>query len=284
MGFEKNPFRQRQTDKDGNPVDRRGNKIDVAEHDVPMYRAYGKHKVLRPWLIKFNDLLARFLLILFYFCYTLPALILITFCILYADVFQFAAVILIFLSVIALVLIYIYWFRIPRKRSKFCRKLKRACKKNGYKVVYERGFFKSLTWSEKDDVDYTIKAGEWTYYVKLFGAKNVKSDVTFCHDGTLIYRKLRIKNVFTLVFNMQTRTKVRKVCFPSVLDDKKTVKAIILNPVPMEMYKRRGSGDTDMSGNDDTMFGYTVFTGSGFIEAMRRNAENDVREQKEALH
>ncbi len=285
MGFDKNPFKKKYTDADGNPIDKHGNKIDVEEYDTPMYRAYGVHKKLRLWLINLNNFLA---VLLFFLLFVIPlgsVVGIVVFMIFkYASAYAFAAGLAFFICAVAVISFYIVAFRIPRKRAAFFRKLKRACKKNNYKLIFKRSFFQSLFWTNDDKLDFIVKAGEWTYYVKLFGAQNRKSDVTFSQSGELIYRKLRLKNSVTVILNLKPKIKTKKIIFPSVPEDKKAVKVILLNPVPTEIYKKKINGDTVMSGNCDEVFGYTVYTGTGFIEGMMRNIENDKRKKSTEKH
>ncbi len=273
MGYGKKPFGRQYTDSEGHPIDRHGKRIEVKEHDVPMWRAYGKHKVYRLWMSKLYDIAAIFLFCLFIlipFGAVVAVILLASFK--YAATYSFAMAIVLLAIAIALIFFYTVVLRVPRKRAVFYRKLKKACKKNGYRITYNRGFFRSLTWAGDDKLDLIVKAGRWTYYVKLLGSPNSKSDVTFCYDGRLIYRKLRLKNLFTAVFGLKPRIRERRISFPKYAESERTVKVIILNPVPAEVYKKKANGDTEMSGNEDNIFGYTIYSGSGFIEAIRRNA------------
>ncbi len=270
------------TDGDGNLVDRRGNKVDVKEHDVPMYRAYGKRKVYRPWLEKLNDLLAIglfFMAIVFPMAMAVGAIVLAS--LKYAEVYSFATLLVGFFIFAGLLFFYIFALRIPRKRLRFYGKLKKACKKNGYNVNFVRNFWSSLFWTNDDSVDIMVKAGGYTYLVKLFGAQNRKSDITFWHNGDMIYRKLRLRNNFTLIFDLKPKAKQKKICFKKSMAGEKVINAVVLNPAPTEIYKRNANGDTEMSGNNDKLFGYTVYTGFGFIEALRRNAENDITKRND---
>jgi AraC-like DNA-binding protein len=69
--------------------------------------------------------------------------------------------------------------KLIRRRIGFISKLKKACKKNGYRLQFKRSFLKSLTWAENSAVDFTVKAGRYTYYVKFATSKRFLSSFTF---------------------------------------------------------------------------------------------------------
>ncbi len=247
--------------------------VDIKEGETPMYRAYGKTKVVRPWHEKFNDLLAKAVALVFIFCMAVMVGLTVFTALRYSRVFPSLGLVVFVGQVILLIVLCFIFLRIPRKRVKFLSKLKKACAENGYKIKYCRSFFKSLRYAKDESVDMIIRAGGYTYYVKMFGAQKKLSDVIFCENGEMIYKKLRIKNDLTLVFERKTKTKTFKVSFPKVAEGEKAVKVIVLNPVPLNIYTKKANGDVEISGNHAEMFGYTVFSGSGFIEHIKRNAE-----------
>ncbi len=279
MPYNKNPFKRQYTDSEGRPIDKKGNRIDAEEYDVPMYRSYGVQKKHRPWLARFNEIFALTLVIVLYIPIFAAAALAIFVTVRWAGVYTYNAIIIFFFLVGLTMYLYLVVLKAPRKRIAFYRKLKKACRKNGYRITFMRSFFRSLFWADDDKVDLTVKAGRWIYYVKLFGSKNMRSDITFS-DGELIYRKLRLENRFTVAFGLKPKVIKKKIAFPRYADGDSAVKAIILNPVPTEAYKRKPNGDIEMSGNCDTIFGYTIYTGSGFIEAIRRNAAQDKLDMK----
>ncbi len=283
MGFDKNPFKKKYTDADGHPIDKHGNRIDVEVRDVPMYRAYGVHKKFRPWIAKLNEILALILVMIVYVPIAVIALLVVFVTVKWSGIYVYNTIATFFWCVVLALWLYFFVLKIPRKRIAFYRKLKKTCKKNGYRITYQRGFFRSLFWAKDDQIDLTVKAGRWIYYVKFFGSKNLRSDVTLCSNGELIYRKLRLNNKFTVSLGLKPKTRKKKIIFPKYADGDRAIKAIILNPVPNEVYKRHTNGDTELSGNEDTIFGYTVYTGTGFIEAICRNAalgEIDMKNRK----
>ena len=68
------------------------------------------------------------------------------------------------------------------------------------------------------------------------------------------------------------------ISFPQSIDDndKYTVKAILINPAVMNIERKGSDGVIVPTGSGEKLFGYTIYTGKGFIETIKRNAE-DVR-------
>ena len=275
MGFKKTPFKRAFTDEEGHPIDKHGNRIDVDELDVPMWKSYGVHKRYRPWLTKLNDILVKILAIVFLSPIFFAAG-LVTFIILYlAPVFPGIMFATVMLVLSGLIFLYINGLRVPRKRAAFYIKVKRFCRKNRYTVRFERNFWSSLFWAKDERLDFVIKAGNWTYYVKVFGSTHKRSDVTFCHDGELMYRRYPKKNLISHMFDLQPRVRKIKIVFPETPEGEKNIKAVVLNPVPMEMYKKKQNREVEMTGNCDALFGYTVFTDSGFLDSVRLNIDKE---------
>ncbi len=279
MPYNKNPFGRQYTDSEGHTVDKKGNRIDVEEYDVTMYRSYGVHKKHRPWLARFYEIFAIAVVLLVYIPIFAIAALAVIMTVRWAGVYAYNTIVTFFLCVGLAIYLYLVVLKLPRKRITFYRRLKKVCRKNGYRLELARNFFQTLFWADDDKIDFTVKAGRWIYYVKLFGSKNMRSDITFS-DGELVYRKLRLENRFTDAFALKPRATKKKVDFPKYTEGDRAIRVIILNPAPTEVYKRKANGDIEMSGNCDTIFGYTIYTGSGFIEAIRRNAVQDKLDMK----
>ena len=57
------------------------------------------------------------------------------------------------------------------------------------------------------------------------------------------------------------------------VENKKTAKALILNPVPHDVFKKDPDDATIPIGTGAYLFGYTMFSGSGFLETLKRENE-----------
>ncbi len=249
--------------------------INVKEQETPIYRAYGKKKTVRPWQTKLNDLLTKAATLFLLLPMVAMVALTVISAVWFSKLVPSLALVVIILNIALLFVLYLIVFRIPRKRMRFLNKLKKTCKSNGYKITYCRSFLQSLRWANDERVDLVVRAGSRIYYVKLFGAQKKMSDIVFLPNGELEYRTRRLKNNLTLIFDLKPKSKTFKVCFPNTAESENIMRAVVLNPVPEDIYKKKLNGDTEISGNQGEMFGYTVFSGSGFIEYITRNAENE---------
>lgn len=240
---------------------------NIEEWDTPMYRSYGRVKKINPRFEKFKETVCQGILIWFLlwigiiFCLILYAMIA------YSDVLAFL------ISLIVGIIVTITVSRAPRKRIAFIRKLKRACRKNGWEYYANRRFFASFLWNEREEEDFSVRTRTHTYLVKYATAKKRYSDMIFLSKNKMIYRKLRLNNKFTVAFDLKPKVTEMNVRFPQTDDGGYTVKAILINPVPRDIFKKDSDGSIVATGSGEKLFGYTVFSGSGFISTLEREDE-----------
>ncbi len=237
---------------------------------VPLYRSYGVRKKVNPFIIAFNLFLGRILTVLLIgFELSVIVICAVTFY-LYADLLMTT-----FVTVALSSFFLTVHTRVIRRRLGFMTKLKKLCKKNKYKLEYKRGFFKMLSWNEKEDPDVIVKAGKYTYYAKFATPKKPLSSMTFLSKDEIRYTKHARKNIFTLIFGFKDKSKILSLRFPEYIDekDKYSVKAIIVNPKPRDIMVKTQEGPIVPTGTGEKIYGYTIFTGKGFMESIKRNAE-----------
>ena len=159
-----------------------------------------------------------------------------------------------------------------RKRIVFLFKLKRMCLKHGFVYKPLRGFIKSFFWSP-DKLDFTLKTKTHIYYVHYLTMRKYRCILTFLDEHTFESRTSPLRNRFTLIFDIKPKTKRYNVTFPehgshSVM---KNVNAILVNPTCCEFNTKNKNGSLEPTGNGADCYGYTLFTGSGFIRSVLRN-------------
>ncbi len=162
-----------------------------------------------------------------------------------------------------------------RKRLVFLFKLRRMCRKHGFVYKPERGFFKSFFWSS-DKLDFTLKTRTHIYYVHYLTMRKYRCVLTFLDEHTFESQTRPLKNRFTVIFNFKPKTKRYTVTFPerSSQGAMKKVNAILVNPTCCEFNTKNKNGSLEPTGNGAECYGYTLFTGSGFIRSVLRNEEN----------
>ena len=243
--------------------------VEIVYGEVPLYRSYGVTAKYRPRLAKFNNFLAK-TMVLYLICFELLIIAIAGFS------FWFYSGELIG-TVVTLILFTIFYrtnTRSPRLRRKFTKKLKKLCRENGFSLEFKRGFWKSLSWADKGEVDFILRAGIDTYYVRYATATKQLSTMLFASKSELVYTKHPRNNKFTLIFEFKDKVKTMHISFPEGLDekDKHTIKAILINPVPMNIERKGAFGvGTEPTGTGEKLFGYTIFNAVGFIETVKRN-------------
>lgn len=267
----KNEGRAKQIIDENKEADKEEEVTNVVYGEIPLYRSYGVKKKYNPTLIKLSNFLARSLVAFFIF-FQLFVVSTVAFA------FWFYAGELIS-TVVTLILVTILYFlntRIPRARRKFTKKLRKLCKEKKYRLEFKRSFWKSLSWADKDEIDFSLKAGKYTYFVRYATATKTLSTMSFLSKTELVYTKHPRNNKFTLIFDFKDKKKLLPISFPSYInsDDKYSIKAILINPVPMNIEKKGSFGEgMEPTGTGERLFGYTIFNGTGFIETVQRNAE-----------
>jgi hypothetical protein len=164
-----------------------------------------------------------------------------------------------------------------RKRARFIGKLKRLCKKNNYKLKFEQGFFSALVWSP-DRIDLSVNTGRYTYLVHLLTVRKYRSSITFCDKHNFYRTKFPPPNVFTIILGLRPKVRDYTVSFPEpyTIGEHKNINAIIVNPVCSDLYMKNKDGVTEPTGSGAECFGYSIFTGSGFLEAIVRNEKGSL--------
>lgn len=254
-------------------------------NQTELYRSYGAKKK-EGFFAHLNDKIATLLLVVLYaFQIAIWAL----------GVFWLTVLlgtIGIFLAVCA-ISAFVWWkfFRVFRKRVKFILKLKKTCKNLGYKIKFHRGFFKGLRFN-KTGIDFTVDTGKKLWTVRFLPCRKYNMDLIFEDEKTIVMktnplrlkgslmntddpRANRVMGVFGLT-NLFKRGKTKTINYSfTELEEKmygKTERALIINPVPHTMLKKEKDGATYETGTGEKMWGYTAFSGTGFINKLKQES------------
>ncbi len=271
MGYDKNIFGKKRKDRHGYPVDKEGNRIEIEEHDVPMYRAYGKHRVYRPWLESLINIFIKSVTVVIVVPFYMIAVLIVLAMIYYMQIYPFLSLIVMPILLYFVIMLYIKGLRVPRCRMRYYGKLKRFCRKKGYKLEIKRSALRSLFRSKKEDVDLHITAGDVTYNVKFLAASRKLSDMTFYRDGKVEYRVLEQKRGLSNMLGLRYRNWTRQISFPT--DGGETaVNAIVTSPDPKKIYKGNPNSERLLYLGSETVGGYKIFTSDGFIYTLNEIA------------
>ena len=183
------------------------------------------------------------------------------------------------IALLAIVLLFVYT-KALRKRMVFYVRLKRLCKERCYKIIKKSGFWISLFTRNKSakNSDIILKTPTHTYYVRFLTLKKYNATLYFEPNGVLKYTKhSNLKDSLRTSLSVSSRTKIYSVdfCDAAESSSSKVVRALVVNPVCKEFFARRSNGALESVGSGEMICGFTVFTGSGFIEAVRRNDDQE---------
>ncbi len=245
--------------------------VEIIPGEIPLYRTYGVTKKYHPRLTKINEILSKFIVLyLIVFQVFIIVIVGVSFWIFSGELISTVVTLILF------TLMYRINTRIPRARRKFTKKLKKLCREKGYSLEFKRGFLSSLSWADKGEIDFVLKADPVTYYVRYATATKKLSTMSFISKNELVYTKHPRNNKYTLIFDFKDKSKTMHISFPDYIDDndKNAIKAILINPVPANIEKKGAFGiGMEPTGTGEQIFGYTIFNGTGFIETLKRNAE-----------
>lgn len=251
--------------------------VEIIPGEFPLYRTYGVTKKYRPTIAKLNNILGKTLVLslIIFQCFIIAVAG-------FAFWFYSGELVGTVVTIILVSICYSINTRIPRARHKFKKRLKKLCKQKGYRLEFKRGFWKSLTWADNGEIDFILQAGAYTYFVRYATATRKLSTMSFLSKTELCYTKHPRNNKFTLIFDFKDKKKNMRISFPNGIDpeDKHIIKAILINPVPMNIERRAGrDGGMEPTGTGERIFDYTIFNGVGFIETIQRNAEEKPKKE-----
>ena len=233
---------------------------------VPLYMSYGVTKK-EGFFAKLNNVLAAIL----------AAVLLVSFGVMwglgsYILVSMLGTIGIALVIIVVAAFVYFKLCRKIRKRVRFLIRLKKHCKRMGYTLKFYRGFFAALKLNGQG-IDFTVDTGKKLWTVRFFTPKKYLSHIIFESNAKIGIKtnitKSQLK--FVLGFN---KPKYKQLDYKYVerieTEGRKTASALLINPVPHEVFKKDSDGAVIPIGTGEKLFGYTMFTGSGFLENLAR--------------
>ena len=251
-------------------VDSLNKAIQGETGEVPLYRSYGTTKKVNPWLILANITLTKFLgLILFFFQFFIMGLS-VYFIFLYGGTLLPTLI-----TVVAAWIILGLETRAFRRRAKFVKRIKRFCKKNGMLITFTQTLLDSLYWNNDEKLDFILETKDEIFYVKFATAKSSLTTMTFLSKSEMRYTKHRRRSAFQTIMGAKDKTKIMRINFPSYINesDPKERKIIITNPTPRDIFVKTNDGVVVPTGSGERIHGYTIYSGAGFIDMLKRAQE-----------
>ena len=164
------------------------------------------------------------------------------------------------------------------KRKRFIKKLNKACNKNGYRLYRYRNALASL-YRPDGESDFAVETRDTVYECMFYPAPRRLSVLRFDTPGEVKIVTGIVRNRFKEALGMnEPRVRVKPFGFePNTKSTtKKVVKVALLNPVPYELYYfDKKDGKTVQGGSGTEFYGYTAYSGNGFINTLDRQATRE---------
>ena len=184
----------------------------------------------------------------------------------------------VFLVVILLMPFVWSYARARLKRRKFLKRLKVICAENrniyrGPGYIYEEGKHVRSVLGVREGADFTLRCGNETYLCKLIPARKYLVDVVFEEDGDGYFVRsfrfgARLKNRVAVVRVGGGELFRTERAFRYAFEGEGR-KILIVNPVPKNMFIRK-NGTVRQIDVGEKLGEYTIYNGSGFLNAVER--------------
>ena len=249
-------------------------KIERSEYNpVPLYRSYGVTTRERPLLTKIKIIaqkaLATCIFGLVFFTLAVGAI---------AFTFASGSVILPTAVLSSVATFFLLKYSKPaRKRIKMVSRLKKLCKGQGYKQGYRLEMSDGILspkWSDGRG-ELIFYTNTRVYHIRMFSVRKYRSRLSFESESEITVTTPPLRNVFTTIYDLTTNYKKMTVDFSGAFDSpgRDTVRAVVICPTCSEWSYRQSLNSYVPTGNAETVFGYKVYTASGFISDMIRTEE-----------
>ena len=162
-------------------------------------------------------------------------------------------------------------------RFRFLRKLEKSARKNGYILSKIKRPYMSL-FKDFDGESFSVTASGKTYLCKLICGLHYGNHIHFAEEGKgVIVNSLRLKIFFHGRSGLgrigwhNGEELARIETHFSYAFDGEGKKVLIICPTPHSIYAI-GQGQKKLLDVNDKVYGYTIMTGTGFINALERDA------------
>ena len=171
-----------------------------------------------------------------------------------------------------------FYIRAFRIRFRFMKKLKKICKEEGVELSKISHPYRSIFLKKSNAYEFTVKTNGKIYACKMIGSIFKSVPMVFCDKESGYFKfgvQVRKNDLFTF----------RSWFTHGFEAPEADQKFLIVNPVPHQMkavqlYTAFSSEKTEfvtegkyerMLDNASSLYGMTVFSGSGFLNALKRN-------------
>lgn len=238
---------------------------NLGDGDLPSYRYYGKRRRAHPLLdkISFYALLSCwfFLCALYVFAFVAVG---------YGFFFGMPemwikVLVLLVVGVVATLRL----TKTLRCRRKFYRQLKKVCQRSKARLtVRPRFVFSSAGQEGREDI--RIESGLRVFYVQYLLLPKHRTTVYIEKSGDVRVVKQPINNKFSIIFNKKPKVRYYSTAMKTpALDGRHVIRALVFDPGNQNLRFEKHDGGFEATGNGGEHFGITVYTVSGFFDAIQ---------------
>lgn len=179
----------------------------------------------------------------------------------YIDILPY---ILLFFLVVMIILRILRYIKAFFKRKSFVKNLKKICKEREYKIEIRQNPYKSIFISSSEPA-ILVYTKEKVYAVYFFTALRRDSALKFYDENYAEFWHYIMKQMPPL-----RRGKYYSLSDITIENNDLPVEKILLvNPAPFQIYKGSSKG-SEVVDNNEKMFGYTLYAGTGFCNMIDR--------------
>ena len=158
------------------------------------------------------------------------------------------------------------------KRLNFMRKLRRTCRRNGMRLYIYRGALRSL-YHAGNRPDFAVECGDTVYECMFFPCRRRLTILRFQDSGKVKIVTGILRSRLKEAMGLNEHVRERDFGFEPLtsISNHTLIKAVILHPVPYQLfYYDKKDGCMTEGGSGSEVFGYTLFSSTGFINELTR--------------
>jgi len=174
----------------------------------------------------------------------------------------------------AVLLVAVVWIVVAvrrSKRKKFVKKLKKLCREKGIHLYENSPLMKNMR-RPSGVCDFTVETKDCLYDVMFFPSPKRLVIMRFLQPDVAQVMTRVVKSRLSLALGLREKIKDVSYAFEgSKVSSKKAIKVLLMNPAPysMQAYDKRENKVVE-TGSGAEFFGYTAYTGSGFLGVLDR--------------
>ncbi len=175
------------------------------------------------------------------------------------------------LVIVALLVLLSFYIRAIKKRKEFVAKLVKCCKKHSISLTDIQRPYLSVFF-QQPGVDFSLKQGDTVIECKLVAGVFPNSPILFTDRGEgLCQKTLRIFRVDILHLNTLIEYRMET-------GSEHSKKIVIVLPVPQNIYVSVDGSAPRVADTGEVMGDYTLYTATGFLNALDRGQLNNCTE------